>query len=449
MKSPMQFLSILGRNIKQAMLPALPSSLRRRALIVAAATAFVFAGLSGAPSVFAKDSDDGHWVGTWSASPMSADSVPGSTNNGFSNQTLRHITHVSIGGDRVRVRLSNAYGTQPLVIGAAHVALHSTAASIVAGSDRPLTFSGQPSITIPAGALALSDPVRLDVPALADLAVSIYVPGATGPTTWHQLGTQTTYVSPPGNFTATTTMPVATTEQSRFWLADVEVTASERIGAVVTIGDSITDGFNSTPDANHRWPDFLSQRLNAKHGNGKMAVLNQGISGNRLLHDIFGPDALARYDRDVLAQAGVTHVVVLEGINDIGLPGAFVPAAEAVSAAEIIVGLDQLVERAHEKGLKIFGGTLTPFEGTIFPGYFSPEKEAKRQAVNDWIRTSGAFDAVIDFDVATRDPSHPTRLLPAYDSGDHLHPNDTGYKAMADFVDLSLFRKGRNEDRDD
>ena len=449
MQSPTQFLVKLGRNIKQAMLPALAPSLGRRAFIVAAATAFVFAGLPAAQSAFARDLDDAHWVGTWSASPMAADSVPGSTNNGFSNQTLRHVTHVSIGGDRVRVRLSNAYGAQPLVIGAAHVALHSTAASIVPGSDRALTFGGQSSITIPSNGLVLSDPVQLDVPALGDLAVSIYVPGTTGPTTWHQLGMQTTYVSPPGNFTATTAMPVATTEQSRFWLADVEVLAPRKIDAVVMLGDSITDGYASTPDANHRYPDFLSQRLNGKRSHHKMAVLNEGISGNRVLHDIFGPNQSARYDRDVAAQAGVTHVIVLEGINDIGLPGVFVPASETVSAAEIIAGLHQLIERAHVRGLKIFGGTLTPFKGTIFAGYYSPAKEAKRQAVNQWIRSSGEFDAVIDFDLATQDPSDPARLLPAYDSGDHLHPNDIGYKAMADFVDLSLFRKGGNEDRDD
>jgi lysophospholipase L1-like esterase len=440
MRSPLQLFSLLGSKLTLTLWPSSKRPEQKNSLMKAAATLFVAASLAFAPAAVAKDQHE-HWVGTWSASPMSADSVPGSVNNGFSNQTLRHVTHISIGGDSVRVRLSNAYGTKPLVIGAAHIALHNTAATIVAGSDRALTFRGQPSITIPSGALAVSDPVRLDVPALADLAVSIYVPGTTGPTTWHQLGVQTTYVSPPGNFAATTSMPVATTELSRFWLASVEVSAKRKVGAVVTLGDSITDGFNSTPDTNQRWPDFLSRRLNAKKGAGKMAVLNQGISGNRLLHDIFGPDALARYDRDVLAQTGVTHVVVLEGINDIGLPGVFAPATETVSADDIITGLQQLIERAHAKGLKIFGGTLTPFEGTIFPGYFTPEKEVKRQAVNLWIRSSGAFDAVIDFDRATRDPSQPTRLLPAYDSGDHLHPNDAGYKAMADFVDLSLFRE--------
>ena len=429
----------LARHIRQFVRPEKITSLRRRAFLASAAALALLVALPSTPSAFARESDDSRWVGTWGASPMAADSVPGSTNAGFTNQTVRHITHVSIGGDRVRIRLSNAYGTQALVIGAAHVALQFSGPTIVPGSDRALTFSGQSSITIPPGALAMSDPVRLDVDALADLAVSIYVPNATGPTTWHQLGVQTAYVSPQGNFTGAQSLPVATTSLSRFWLADVEVVASEKVNAVVMVGDSITDGFASTPDANHRYPDFLSQRLNA--GRRKMAVINEGISGNRVLHDIFGPNASARFDRDVLAQAGVTHVIVLEGINDIGLPGSFRPDSETVSSAEIIVGLAQMAARAHDKGLKIFGGTLTPFEGTIFPGYYTPAKEVKRQAVNQWIRTSGVFDAVIDFDLATRDPSHHARLLPAFDSGDHLHPNDVGYKAMAAAIDLSLFRE--------
>jgi lysophospholipase L1-like esterase len=437
-KFPTQFLAIFGRNTKQATLPVLPSSVRRRALVVAAATAFVFAGFAGAPSVFAKGGGDENWVGTWSASPMAADAAP--SNPGFVNQTVRHIVHVSAAGSQVRVRLSNAYGTSPLLIGAAHVALQNAGASIVAGSDHALTFNAKPSITIPAGALALSDPIDFDVAAFADLAVSIYFPNTTGPVTWHSLGVQTTYISTPGDFTAATMMPVSTTQQSRFVLADVEVAASKKIGAVVTLGDSITDGYCSTPDANHRWPDYLSQRLNAKKGNNGMAVLNQGISGNRLLHDLVGPNSLARFDRDVLAQAGVTHVVVLEGINDIGIPGAFGLPDQAVSADEIIAGLQQLIERAHVKELKIFGGTLTPFEGTLFPGYYTPAGETKRQAVNAWIRSTADFDAVIDFDKAVQDPSHPTRLLPAYDCGDHLHPNDAGYKAMADFVNLKLFQ---------
>jgi lysophospholipase L1-like esterase len=371
---------------------------------------------------------------------MAADSVPGRNNAGFTDQTVRQITHVSIAGKQVRVRLSNAYGTAPLNIGAVHIALQSVAASIAAGSDRALLFNGNGSVTIPAGGLALSDPVDFDVAAFANLAVSVYFPSATGPSTWHQLGVQTAYISTTGDFTASAEMPDGTSVTSRFVLASVEVAVASKIDAVVTFGDSITDGYGSTVDANHRWPDFLSQRLNANNGSNGTAVLNQGISGNRLLHDIFGPDASARFDRDVLAQAGVTWVIVLEGINDIGIPGALGRPAEEVSSDEIIVGLQQLIERAREHKILIFGGTLTPFEGTTFPGYYTPAGELKRQAVNAWIRTRADFDAVIDFDQAVRDPTHSTRLLPAYDSGDHLHPNDAGYKAMADTINLELFK---------
>jgi lysophospholipase L1-like esterase len=408
---------------------------------------YLFAILAGsiaiasAPSVLGNPGAAESWVGTWSASPMAADSVPGSKNSGVADQTVRHIAHISIAGKKVRVRLSNAYGAEPLLIGAAHIALRSTESSIVAASDRALTFSGNRSVTIPAGALALSDPVELDVPAFADVAVSVYFPGATGPITWHQLGMQTTYISTSGDYTAAPAMPVSATATSRYVLADVEVAAANSVGAVVSLGDSITDGYGSTADANHRWPDDLSERLNGNKGKKGMAVLNQGINGNRLLHDKLGPNALARFDRDVLAQAGVTHVIVLEGINDIGIPGALALPAEEVSADEIIGGLEQLIQRAHDKRLMIFGGTLMPFEGTSFPGYYSAAGELKRQAVNAWIRTKADFDAVIDFDQAIRDPEHPTRMLPAYDSGDHLHPNDAGYQAMADSIDLRLFQR--------
>jgi lysophospholipase L1-like esterase len=383
---------------------------------------------------------DEHWVATWSASPMAADSVPGQDNSGFSNQTVRQVIHVSLGGRRLRVRLSNAYGTSPLNIGAAHVALKRSGASIVAGSDRAIAFNGSRSVTVPAGATMLSDPIDFEAPASADLVVSIHFPGSTGPITWHQLGMQTTYVSIPGDFTAATEMPLATTTTSRFVLSNVEVAAAYRAAGVVALGDSITDGYCSTLDANHRWPDYLSRRLNANNPNNTIAILNQGISGNRLLHDKYGQNSLARYDRDVLTQTGVTHVIVLEGINDIGAPGSLGLPAEEVGADEIISGLRQLIERAHERKLVILGGTLTPFEGTIFPGYYTAAGETKRKAVNTWIRTKADFDAVIDFDQVVRDPGHPTRLLPAYDCGDHLHLNDAGYEAMADSINLNLLR---------
>jgi len=270
--------------------------------------------------------------------------------------------------------------------------------------------------------------------------VSVYFPGATGPVTWHQLGVETTYLSTSGDFSASVEMPGTTRSISRFVLSSVDVLAARGTGAVVAFGDSITDGYGSTVDAHHRWPDFLSLRLNAHGGSDGIAVLNQGISGNRLLHDVVGPNASARFDRDVLAQPGVTRVIVLEGINDIGLPGTLGRPAEEVTADEIIGGLQQLIERAHEHQILIFGGTLTPFEGTTFRGYYTPAGELKRQAVNAWIRTRADFDAVIDFDQAVLDPTHPTQMLPAFDSGDHLHPNDAGYKAMADCIDLALFK---------
>lgn len=436
MRSLTQLLSTLGSKAKLAMWPAVDTHFRRRSLATVAATILAVAGMAFGPSALAKDGhDEDHWVGTWSASPQIA-----STPTLINGQTLREIVHTSIGGDRVRVRLSNAFGTSSLIIGSAHLAIRSSGASIAAGSDRALSFNGSPSITIPAGALVVSDPVTLKVPELGDLAVSIYVPGNVSATTEHSLGLQTTYISPPGDFSGAPSIAAARTTQSWYFLTGVEVTASEKTRAIVTLGDSITDGFASTPDTNRRYPNRLAERLQAKPGKFRVAVLNEGISGNRILHDFIGPNALARLDRDVLVQSGARYVIVLEGINDIGIPGLFGLPAEQVSAEQIIAGHRQIIDRAHALGLKIFGGTLTPFEGTIFPGYFTAAGEVKRQIVNHWIRTSKAYDAVIDFDAVTRDPSHPTRLIPALDSGDHLHPNDRGYKAMADAIDLSLFR---------
>ena len=410
-------------------------ALRRLSLSVIAAVAFVAAGFTVHPVAFAGQGNE-HWVGTWSTAMHPPDVGFGITNAGFNNQTLRQIVHTSVGGQQVRVKLSTN-GASALLIGAAHIALRDAGAAIVPGSDRTLTFSGNPSITIPPGAQILSDPVNLDVPALGDLAVSIFVPDITGPATWHFAALQTSYISPAGDFTASAVMPVDTTTQAWFWLAAVEVTASKQTGAIVCLGDSITDGTASTPDTNNRWPNHLAGRLIAQPGNHKMGVLNEGIAGNRILHDIIAPNALARLNHDVLTQTGVTHVIVLLGINDIGF-GGFLPA-EAVTADQIIEGHKQLIARAHAQGLKIYGATLLPFEDAGAP-YFSPAGEVKRQAVNAWIRTSGGYDAVIDFDLVTRDPSFPTKLLPLYDSGDHLHPNDAGYEAMGNSIDLKLFK---------
>lgn len=283
--------------------------------------------------------------------------------------------------------------------------------------------------------------MKLDVPALSDLAVSLYWPGPTGQATWHAAALATNYVSRPGDFTSAADLPVDHTVTSWFYLTDVEVKSSKDTSAVVTFGDSITDGTRSTPDTNHRWPNILAERL-AQHRD-KLSVVDEGIAGNRVLHDFVGPNALARFDRDVLTQAGVGYVTVLLGINDIGDISRVLTTQpplepQPVTADQIIAGHLQIITRAHQQGIKILGCTLTPFEGAA---YFTPEGEIKREAVNKFIRTGGAYDGVIDFDSVVRDPGHPARFLAVYDSGDHLHPNDAGYKAMADAIDLSLFKK--------
>ena len=405
------------------------------------------------------------WVGTWGTAPAGPP-LPAQTQT-FTDQTLRLIVHTSIGGSQVRIRVSNELGTTPLRIGAAHIALRQAGSDIVPGTDRVLTFSGSTSITVPAGAPVLSDPVDLNVPALGDLAVSLYLPGEVQATTIHGSAFQTNYVSLPGNFTAAATLPTQRTITSWPFLTEVDVSAPGA-GAIVALGDSITDGAVTTIDANRRWPDLLALRLQTTRGqatgqagiqaipsaaspalralNSRLGVVNRGIGGNRLLRDpgeqpLFGRAALARFDRDVLATAGVRHLIVLIGINDIGHPGTgTIPVSEAVTPQDLIAGYRQLIARAHAKGIPVYGATLTPFEGTVFPGYYTPEKEAVRQAVNNWIRSSDEFDAVIDFDRTVRDPSHPTRMLPAYDSGDHLHPNDLGMQAMANAIPLELFR---------
>jgi lysophospholipase L1-like esterase len=383
---------------------------------------------------------DEHWVGTWSASMEGQISFANRTvpNEGFENQTVRMIVHTTIGGSRARVRLSNEYGAAPLAIGAAHIALRSSGSAIVPASDRALTFSGRAAVTIPPGAEMLSDPVEIGVPQSGDLAISIYAPAKTGAPTWHSTGLHTTYISEPGDFTGRPDISGAKTSQAWYWIEGVDVVAPDGTWAIVTFGDSITDGFRSTLDADHTWPDELARRL-AGH-NPQIAVLNAGISGNRIWHDAMGVNGLERFGHDALAQAGVRDVIVLLGINDVGFSNIPGLADQAVSAEDIIAGQRQFIERAHVRGLKVIGGTLLPFEGA---NYFSADGEAKRTAVNQWIRTSGAYDAVIDFEAAVRDPQNPTKLQAGFDSGDHLHPNDAGYKAMGDAIDLSLFAEGK------
>ncbi|WP_026873960.1 SGNH/GDSL hydrolase family protein [Inquilinus limosus] len=396
------------------------------------AAACLLAVLAGPGAAAAQDS----WIGSWGASPA----FP--VGPELNNATIRQVVRLSAGGSQVRVRFTNETGTQPLVIGAATIARPGNApGSIDPASSKALTFGGATSITIPPGAPAVSDPVDLAVSPLDTLTISLFVPRWTGPSVVHPLGVQTAWISITGDSTTAPTLPDATESTMRFLLSRVEVAAEG--GTVVTLGDSITDGYSSGTDANRRWPDILAERL-AKAGGPAVGVVNSGISGNRILHDLpeqmFGPSALSRFDRDVLSVPGARWVVIMEGINDIGHSGSAGLPEQAVSAEEIIGGLRQLVARAHGAGLKAYCATLTPYEGTVFANYYSAEGEAKRQAVNQWIRTGKGCDAVIDFDAAVRDPAQPSKLRAEFDEGDHLHPNAAGYEAMANAVDLGLFK---------
>jgi lysophospholipase L1-like esterase len=375
-----------------------------------------------------------HWVGTWATTPAPAEGVA------FSNQTLRMNARVSIGGRTLRVRLSNAYGNRPLSIGAAHIGLRANGAAVVPGSDRRLAFGGERSATIAAGALLVSDAVDLAVAPLSDVVISIHLPGDV-PASFGITGRyarQTNYVSPPGDFSAADVMPVGRITDDWYFVNGIDMWASADTGGIVTVGDSLTDANISTHDAFCRWPDQLARRLIARMDARAPGVMNQGLGGNRILHDIRGDSGLRRFDRDVLAQPGVTHAIVLLGTND--LRNRWAKPEEEVTAEQMIAGLKQLALRAQAHGIKIFGGTLTPFENeTFLVGAWTPAREAVRQAVNAWIREGGAFDAVIDYDKGVRDPEHPASMLPSYDCGDHLHPSDLGYNRMGDIIDLSLF----------
>jgi lysophospholipase L1-like esterase len=376
-----------------------------------------------------------HWVDAWAAAQQTPRAVPQAAAPapaGFNNQTVRMIVRSGLAGRRIRVELANTYGTAPLGVGAAHIAVRSEESGIVPQSDQTLLVNGKPSFTIPPGALVVSDPLDFNVPRLADLAVSLYIPGSAPMQTQHSLGLHTTYISKEGDFAAKASIPDATTSQAWYWLSSIAVLAPAEDFAVVAYGDSITDGFRSTPDTNHMWPAVLAQRA-PQH----IAVINEAISGNQILRDGAGVNALARFDHDVLTRRGVRFLMILEGINDIGRgTGPAATPATAVTAEDVIGGLRQMVERAHMQGIKVIGATLTPYEGAA---YFSEKGETVRSAVNAWIRTGGAYDGVVDFDAATRNPDHQTRFREEFDSGDHLHPNDAGYKAMAESIDLAIF----------
>jgi lysophospholipase L1-like esterase len=416
-------------------------------LVVCSIAAGLLSAQSGARQTKSRETKLDHtpdrWVATWGTAmqqfpppaPPAAGAPPAPpviTN--FHDQTVRMIVPITIPGKRARVHFSNTFGAAPVSFAAAHLALREKDSSIVKGSDRAITFGGKTGITIPAGASVVSDPVDLDLPALSEVAISLYVPGDAERPTRHALGLHTTYISKQGDATGATAIAEPATSQSWYWLSGIDVLASNDSAALIAFGDSITDGARSTPDTNRSWPSVLAQRLNANAATKNISVINRGIAGNRVLRDFVGSNALARFDSDVLGQPGVKWMIVLEGINDIGF-GLRTPA-DAVTADELIAGLNQLAERAHLHGLQVIGATATPYEGA---NYYSEGGEATRQTVNTWIRTSGTYDAVVDFEKVVADPDNPKKLRAEFDSGDHLHPNDAGYKAMAEAINLGLF----------
>ncbi len=386
-----------------------------------------------AAGAMAEGADHRVWVDTWSA-------APDTTGPALNDQTVRQIVRVSAGGSEARIRLSNLFGTAPITLGPAHIALHAGGADTVSGSDQVLLFNGRPTVTIAKGESVLSDPVKMDVKPLQELAVSLYAPAdaQSHASTAHNAGWATAYLTVSGDAAAAVHYPQGEVSGMRFFLTDVEVSGPAAKATVVTFGDSITDGAGSAQDANTRWPDYLAERLQADAKLSSIGVANAGIGGNRILHDNYGPGALSRFDRDVLDKPRVRWIVLLEGINDIGGSGYALDAKDKVSSQQLIDGMKILVARAHAKHVKIFGATLTPYGGSGWP-YHRVAGEKTREEVNEWIRRSGAFDGVADFDKAVRDPAAPEKMLPAYDSGDHLHPNSAGYKAMAQAVDLKWF----------
>ncbi len=392
-----------------------------------------------------------HWARSWGASPQapSAANGPFAGSPTFHDQTVRQVVRLSGGGRKVRIRFTNEFGAEPVAIGGAHLAFAGSGGAIRPGSDHVLTFDGRPEAVMRPGAPLLSDPVDLPVRPLTRLAISLYLPGQVDACTCHGTSVEAGYVAP-GDATAAPSLPAVTGPGGlpRAMISAVEVAPNGPARTIVAFGDSITDGVGSTPGADRRWPDQLAGRLLASHRPAAF-VSNEGISGNRVLNDGFGVNALARFGRDVLETPGLAYVIVFEGINDIGI--AYLPRRDGgplagfmkslpggpVTAGDIIAGYRQMIARAHQHGVKIYGATITPYEGAAT---YSPEGEAVRQAVNHWIRTGGGFDAVLDFDAVWRDPAHPSRIREGLHMGDHLHGSDAGYKALADSIDLKLFR---------
>lgn len=379
--------------------------------------------------------DDPAWVTTWTTSPSTLPSEEQATDT-LNNQTVRLITHVSVGGSYLRVRLSNVHGDRPLHIGRVSIALQEEGADIVEGSNRVIRFSRQDGIVIPIGATVISDQINFYVPQSSNLALSLYLPEETGFITTHALANQTSYISSNGDYTDSTGLAVEQETSGWPFLTAIDLLPTQPTSAIVTLGDSITDGWGSSDSANQRWPNHFAHRLYRDDSILDYAVINAGISGNRVTTEAsprFGQNLQARFERDVLALSNVSHIVLLEGINDIGMS----PNRESpISADEIIAGYRQIITRAHAGGIKIIGATLLPYEGA---GYYTEAGNAVRMAVNDFIRESGEFDGVIEFDKAVQDPANPNRIRADF-TEDNLHPNDSGYAAMAEIIDLDLFR---------
>ena len=436
--------------------PPRPASLSLRSrplfsspLLASVAFAAVFCLVPGWPAICAPPAvlaQTVNWVGTWAAPPQLVEDANLPPPPGFGNATLRQVVRVSIGGQRLRLRFSNEFGNGALTLVSVRVARSAGGSAIDKASDRPVTFNGAASAVVPARALIVSDALDFDLVPLSNVAVTIHLRGAPSAVTGHP-GSRTTSYLIPGDAAASPALTGAARVVHWYFLSGIDVAANDNAAAVAILGDSITDGRGSTTDGNDRWLDNLARRLHAANPSQPIAVLNAALGGNRLLRDGVGPNALARLDRDVLSQPGVRWLIVLEGVNDIGTAKAARAKGErAATADDIIQAYEQIITRAHARDILVYGGTIMAFGG--FSEYDTPEAEADRQRINAWIRTSGRFDGVIDFDAATRDPDRPTRLSPAVDGGDHLHPSAAGYRIMADAIDLGLFavrRRGEPE----
>jgi lysophospholipase L1-like esterase len=438
-------------SIKRFYTPELPQPLSTPKRATRLASTLLAAGMLAfaitAPAGVARAAGTEPWITTWAATPAPrwAEELPAPFNvpEVLEGQTVRQVARISVGGDQLRIVLSNEFGTRPVTIGNTTVALSAGGDKVDPETLKPVTFGGQSSAVIPPGAPLVSDPVDLAVKPLSSVAVSFYLPKKTGVTSVHWDGAQTTYVSGTGDKTKDVGFTPDSTDKSRLFLSRILTTAKPDSSAIVFFGDSITDGACSTVDSNNRWPDHIAERLQAE-GHPDVAVVNEAYSGDRVLTNGMGTNALSRFDMSVLSHPRVSTVVMMMGINDIGWPGkdAITPSDPEPTAEDVIAGYKQIIQRAHDHGIRFVGVTLTPFidtfKGLPTSGYYTAEKEKIREAVNDWIRANKTADGLIDFDKLVEDPNNPKHINPAYDCGDHLHPNDAGYQAMAKAVDFTV-----------